>query len=411
MMRALRSWLARFALDRRGGIAVIFGLSVPVIAVLACAAVDLAAVNADRNTLQDTADSAALAAAKQLTLAADPTAVEQRAKDYVATQLAALSTSVSYTTGVDVATDRSSVTVKIDAIRTSFFANMLPPGGWKMHAEATAAPMGKRPLCVLATGSNTNDGIFLGGNSQMTAPKCLVHTNDHIAVAYSAWLQAGAVQAVSTAQGHITPVALIDAPPISDPFASLNMKPLLPLCTPLDLVYDVGVNVLAPGVHCGNITIQNGATVVLLPGDHYFLNGHMQMKQNSLLQGTDVVMIFDDKSDFQWSDGAQIRLEGRKTGKFAGFVIATTPANVHTFQISSDGARELLGTIYIPAAKLQILGSNNRIADQSAWTVIVAKQIDMNGSANVVINADYAGSSVPVPTGVGPSSDNVVLKH
>ena len=43
--------------------------------------------------------------------------------------------------------------------------------------------------------------------------------------------------------------------------------------------------------------------------------------------------------------------------------------------------------------------------------MIVAKQIDISGSANVVINADYAGSSVPVPTGVGPSVDQVVLRH
>ncbi len=403
--------LARFGRDRRGGIAMIFGLSVPVIAVLACGAVDLAAVNADRNTLQDTADSAALMAAKQLTLAADPAAVGQRAQDFVGGQLTNLSGQTTYTVTTTVATDRSSVTVAIDGVRASFFANMLPPGGWKLHASATASPMGKRPLCVLATGSATNDGIFMGGNSQITAPKCLIHTNDHITVGGTAWLQAAAVEAVSTATGHITPTALTDAPVVSDPFVGMNLSPALPLCNPLDLVFDVGVNVLAPGVHCGNMTVKKGATVILLPGDHYFLKGHMSMSENSVLQGTDVVMVFDDNSEFQWADGAQIRLEGRRTGRFAGFVIATTRANVHTFQISSTGARELLGTIYIPAAKLQVLGTGNQIADQSAWTVVVAKQIDIEGSANVVINADYAGSSVPVPGGVGPMPDRVVLTH
>jgi Flp pilus assembly protein TadG len=404
-------WLDRFARARRGGVAMIFALSIPVIAVLACGAVDLAAVNADKNTLQDTADSAALAAAKQLTLAADPAAVGQRAKDFVAGQLTKLSAETTYTVTTTVAADRSSVTVAIDGVRVSFFANMLPPGGWKMHAEATAAPMGQRALCVLATGTASNDGIFMGGTAQLSAPKCLVHTNDHIAVAGSAWLQAAAVESVGASTGHITPTALTDAPQIADPFASMDMKPPVSLCTPLDLVFDVGVNVLAPGIHCGNLTARAGATVVLLPGDHYFMKGHMTLANNATLQGTDVVMVFDDNSEFQWTDGAQIRLEGRKTGKFAGFVIATTRANVHTFQISADGARELLGTIYIPSAKLQVLGTNNRIADQSAWTVIVAKQIDINGSANVVINADYAGSSVPVPGGVGPSAQQVVLRH
>ncbi|MDB5433416.1 MAG: hypothetical protein JWP35_4532 [Caulobacter sp.] len=407
-----RAWLARFGIDRRGGIAMIFALGVPVIAVIACGAVDLAAVNADRNTLQDTADAAALSAAKQLTLAADPTAVGQRAEDYVGGQLSKLSAAVSYKVTTDVAADRSSVTVKIDGVRMSFFANMLPPGGWKLHALATAAPMGKRPLCVLASGDTAGDGIAMDGNAMVTAPKCLIHSNGHVAVQNSAWLQAAAVQSVGFANGHITPTPLVDAPPVSDPFADMNLKPLLALCNPLDLVFAIGVNILAPGVHCGNMTVGEGATVVLLPGDHFFLQGHLKLKENAILKGNDVVMVFDDKSDFQFSDGAEVRLQGRKTGRFAGFVVATTRTNVHTFQIDSTGARELLGTIYIPSAKLQILGTNSsRVADQSAWTVIVARLIQVNGGANLVINADYAGSSVPVPTGVGPSAQSVVLKH
>ena len=412
MWSRARGWLARFGVDRRGGIAMIFALSVPVIAVIACGAVDLAAVNADRNTLQDTADAAALSAAKQLTLAADPTAVGQRTQDYVGGELSKLSAAVSYKVTTDVAADRSSVTVNIDGVRMSFFANLLPPGGWKLHVSATAAPMGKRPLCVLASGDTAGDGIAMDGNAMVTAPKCLIHSNGHVAVQNSAWLQAAAVQSVGFAAGHITPTPLVDAPPVSDPFADMDLKPLLALCSPLDLVFTVGVNILAPGVHCGNLTVGQGATVVLLPGDHFFLKGHLKLQQNAILKGNDVVMVFDDKSDFQFSDGAEVRLQGRKTGRFAGFVVATTRTNIHTFQIDSTGARELLGTIYIPAAKLQILGTNSsRVADQSAWTVIVARLIQVNGGANLVINADYAGSSVPVPTGVGPSAQSVVLKH
>jgi hypothetical protein len=41
------------------------------------------------------------------------------------------------------------------------------------------------------------------------------------------------------------------------------------------------------------------------------------------------------------------------------------------------------------------------VADQSAWTVVVAKSLQLTGSPNLVINANYSGSSVPVPGGVG----------
>ncbi len=49
-------------------------------------------------------------------------------------------------------------------------------------------------------------------------------------------------------------------------------------------------------------------------------------------------------------------------------------------------------------------GIGTRVADQSAWTVIVAKGVQIGGTANLVINHDYAGSPVPVPQGVGPAT-------
>jgi len=82
---------------------------------------------------------------------------------------------------------------------------------------------------------------------------------------------------------------------------------------------------------------------------------------------------------------------------------------IYSFTISSSAARQLLGTIYIPSATLAVSGANNQVADESAWTVIVAKAITLAGSPNLVINANYAGSTVPVPGGVGPRSGRVTL--
>ncbi|HEY5105870.1 MAG TPA: hypothetical protein VII73_03745 [Caulobacteraceae bacterium] len=35
--------------------------------------------------------------------------------------------------------------------------------------------------------------------------------------------------------------------------------------------------------------------------------------------------------------------------------------------------------------------------------MVVAKAINLSGSANLVINSNYATSSAPVPAGVGPT--------
>ena len=123
-----------------------------------------------------------------------------------------------------------------------------------------------------------------------------------------------------------------------------------------------------------------------------------------------MVLVFDDKSNFNFIGNSQIDLQGLQgSSSYSGFVILTTRKNTGTFSISSDAARQLLGTIYIPSATLAVSGVSNRVADQSAWTVVVAKAVNVGGSADLVINANYAGSTVPVPAGVGPRGGSVML--
>ena len=397
--------------DRQGGIAMIAAIVIPILAVVGCGAIDLVSVSADRGSMQDVADATALAMAKQLGVAT-ASGISARADQFAREQLKEVADRATFTVTTSIAPDNSSLTVVIDGQRQSFFGNLLPPGGWRMHTQATAATLGRLPLCVLSSGANNQDIIHLTGQSRMSATGCLVQSNSDIAVNNQAVMTAGLAQASGSATGMITPAAQTGAPNIADPFASMSIKPPLNLCTPLDLVYDVGVNVLAPGVHCGNITVRNGAIVTLLPGEHYFEHGSLQMQQNSTLTGSDVTLIFDDSSSFAFDDTSVITLSGRRSGPYSGFVIATTRANTSTFEISSTSARQLEGTVYVPNAILNINGSGNSVANQSAWTVVVAKSIQMTGSPNLVVNANYAGSSVPVPGGVGPNvAGKVILTH
>jgi hypothetical protein len=48
-----------------------------------------------------------------------------------------------------------------------------------------------------------------------------------------------------------------------------------------------------------------------------------------------------------------------------------------------------------------VTGTGNNVANQSAWTVIVAQALQLQGSPNLVINANYSSSNVPVPAGAG----------
>ena len=73
--------------------------------------------------------------------------------------------------------------------------------------------------------------------------------------------------------------------------------------------------------------------------------------------------------------------------------------------IGDDGERveRLLGVVYVRNGFLGVTG-NGVAAEDSAWTVVVAKEVRLSGQASIRINADYDGSDVPVPEGVGPNA-------
>ncbi|HYD46596.1 MAG TPA: pilus assembly protein TadG-related protein [Phenylobacterium sp.] len=409
--------LSAFRADRRGGIATIFAIGAPVVAMFACGAIDLFAVHSSRTALQDAADAAALAAAKQIGMT-DEVGIKNRAEIFVRQQAASAAKDVNYTVASTIDVEASTVTVHIDGVRDSFFGNLLPPGGWKIKINSTATRVSQVPLCVLATGEDSGNKIDVKDQAQLTAPKCLVHTNSNMEVSNNGWMNTAIAQASGWAKGRISPEPQTDAPTIADPFAgmSISTDQACPLVDSLVLALsNIQLGGLLPpipvqpGVHCVNVTVQKNVTLRLQPGEHYFKKGDLQLLQNAKIEGQDVVLIFDKDAKFKFGDQSQINLEGRRSGDFAGFVIATTPENTNTFEISTTAARELLGTVYIPGAKLALSGTNTQVTDQADWTVIVAKAIEMTGSPNLVLNTNYQGSPVPVPAGVGPVGGEVRL--
>lgn len=74
---------------------------------------------------------------------------------------------------------------------------------------------------------------------------------------------------------------------------------------------------------------------------------------------------------------------------------------LRVFEILSDKARNLLGTFYTPNAQFSVR-SGKPVGDASAFTVIVARRVDLSASPRLTLNANYNDTEVPVPDGVGP---------
>ena len=219
----------------------------------------------------------------------------------------------------------------------------------------------------------------------------------------SARITAGAVRAAGAAKGMIYPPAIADAPTVPDPFIDLPIN-IPTSCINQNLQLNSGTTSLSPGVHCGNVQLTGYAQLVLSPGEHYFTHGSFDVQDFAQITGTDVVLIFKGQYNMNFKGSAGLWLEGRQSGIYAGFALITDRSFKGNFKVNSDNARRLHGTLYLPNAILDVSGTDNKVADRSPWTVVIANQIKVDGSANLVINTDYKSSSIPVPRGVGPNS-------
>ena len=389
-----------------GNVTMVVGISAPVVLFAVLGVLELSSIASERAHLQDAADAGALAGAGRLTMASNTSAGPGDTATRVTQQTAAdahITTTVSVQTTI--AADNSALTVNAQAVHKPIIDVL---GTQVITATATAENMGHTPLCVLQTGTSKG-GITLQNGARIRATGCAVHANEDIDVNSSAMIQADAIQAVGTIKGPVSPTGQAGAAVIDDPFASMNLQPPLAcLGIPLKIKEISGLVLpLLPGIHCEQYEIDKNATLILLPGDHYFMND-LNAHENAIITGDDVALIFGSTKKINFADKASVQLGARKSGPFAGFLIVTSRDNTQTFTIASDHVSKLLGTIYIPNATLDI-ETTGSVAQDSAWSIIVADTLLLKQNPNLVINTGYVGSGVPVPDGVGPNRSRPVL--
>lgn len=386
----------------------IAALAMPALLIAALGAIELALAIRTRAALQNYVDAAALAGAQAYAIDRSPATVE---RSRIQADKAADAVRPSWTVATSAQSDatKGAVTVSQEAGRDSLFGTLVSSTGLKLRVTATATTLlQKSPLCVLGMQQKGGSVVKLSSSAAVTAGGCLVQSNTDIDVAGSPGLRAGAVRSVGGARGSIAPAPVTDAPAITDPFASLGV--VIPAgCSDTDFSVS-GTTTLNPGVHCGKIKINGNDKLVLNPGEHYFVDTLIDVAGKGQIVGTDVVLIFKGKFDIGFKGQAFLSLEGRRSGPLAGFVLITDRSFSNALELSTDSARKLLGTIYLPAAELRVSGTGNKIADQSPWTVVVANRLRVEGSAELVINSNYFASAVPVPKGVATNVSSRLIQ-
>ncbi|WP_395781719.1 Tad domain-containing protein [Aquidulcibacter sp.] len=411
----------------RGNIATITAIALVPIAGAVAMAAELTMVSAERSHLQSIVDSAALAGATEMAIPSrDAVGIQAVAVAFASDSYSRSGSKTPVTFAANVNRYERTITVSAAGARQPMIG--IPGiGATNLSVSATAESLQNIPLCVLQTnyqppaktakflarvGVGAVTGFDLFDQAKIRAGGCLIHSNERIVANDRAEIEASRVQAVTDATGQINPTANVGALEIADPFTALNLNPKsMAGCQPLKRI-TIGAGqtyVMPPGVHCEKIDVLSNGILQLQPGEHYFF-GNLDFRDNASLLGDDVVMIFGPLYKFNFGGNTRVELSARETGPLAGFLIATHPTNYQSFTISSNNVRQLLGTIYIPRAEL-IISSTGSVAQESAWSVIVARAITMTNNPILVINSSYVNSGVPVPDGVGPTEATPRLKQ
>lgn len=415
--------MRRFGSDSSGNIALMALGVVAVSTFVVGGIVDYMSLSNQKQRLQGVADRTAIAAAQEL--------VVFKGSNGRVTSVAEAFVSANYDEKPQVTTariidDGKAVEITITAEPKTYFPGPIARGVKEIKVHAVAEVSGGGYVCMVGLSPNEDSTLDMHDKARVTATDCAIYSNsknkNSLRLANKARVKADLVCVAGGVSGPTSAVSpnepLTDCPPLLDPLRDRpEPKAGLLKCDHLltVLITKLSGNVtLNPGVYCGGINVKLGGKVKLNPGTYVMNNGTLTVDTGGSLEGENVGFFLTGLlSTIQFGPSSTISLTAPRTGDMAGMLFFEDRDRLLGLphRIASNNARKLVGTIYLPNNTLTI-DSTNPIADQSDYTVIIARKFDMKDGPELVLNTDYENSLVPVPDGVGNKSRPMVkLAH
>jgi hypothetical protein len=469
--RIFANGLAAFRIDRQGSVALIFGLSATVLVGLVGGGIDYARLSTRRSQLQAAVDAGVLAGGNALKLAASSTDSVRGVTEQTIRDAAKPPPDRAFGLRIEVPAEKTSVFARAEETVRLAFGGLIGLGAQTVSAQARVNVVGKMRLCMLTLDPAAAGAFNLQKNAQVTANACSLYANSSNAAGMVGGDNAMArADTICSAGGYLglranfAPPPQTGCPVIEDPLKDRPAPPVgscVALPPSANKRGDTSRNevdqsvMLEPGTYCGGLRITKKASVTLRPGIYVMKDGPLIVDQKGSVAGDGVAFYFTgDKAGLVFSKGSTVSLAAPTSGVMAGLLMfeertvnnpvdpvtgllalvgnvvggvtglvtdeeplpAPTPKALgltkpaRTYRIISDNARTMLGTIYLPAGRV-VIDANKPVADRSAYTVVVAQQVNLYEGPNLYLNANYDQTSVPVPKGVGPLSGKLMLSQ
>jgi hypothetical protein len=391
--------------SERGQTIVIVALSMTMLLSAAGIAVDMGYMRYERRLMQNAADSAAVAATAELNYG-----------DYVTAGQTDAATN-GFTNGVN------GVTVAINTPPTAgqfagqsnfveaivsqsvptFFMKAVGTSSVPVSARAVGHLWGS-PACIFALDPTATNAIKVTGSTNITA-ECGMMDDSNATQAFDKE-GSGAFTTTSngitggyteTGSGSISPAPVTSVPPQADPLSYLT-PPTVPTCTyPSQVNYTgSGTNTAMPGNYCGGIHQTGSNNLTFNKGTFIISGGSLNLNGSGTDTANEVTFYITGTASVSFSGSQTYMFTAPTSGSLAAILFFQSKSDTSAATVTGSATSQFNGALYFPGAQLSYNGSG----PLTAYTILVADTIIINGSASINDNYSSLPNGSPIKTSI-----------
>ena len=405
--------VAALAGDKRGIIAVMFALMLPLMLGFIGLGVETALWYKSHRDLQSAADAAAIAATYEVKSASD--AATRRAASLREAERHVFdesSSSDSFDINMPPTTgsyqgDANAVEIQLTKTVALMFSNWFLDSDVSLDTRAVATVTSSSEACVLALDTSSSSTLSSSGAATTTLTGCSLAVNSSHSSALT--LTGGAtftadcasiVGGITGSDQLITTCAnpQANALPVSDPYESVD-EPTSTGCDHTN--YSANNETLSPGTYCKGINFSGSVT--LNSGVYFIDAGTFKINSGATVtSASGGVTIFLTKQDSgpKYADvsingGATVDMSAQTSGDYAGLLFyqdddtPLSPPSTHT--INGGASIDLTGALYFPNGNVNYTGGAE--TGSGSCMQIVAQTVSFSSDAKMNINCSGSGMS------------------
>lgn len=382
--------------DRRGSVAVVMALVLPLVVGMVTMGVETGLWFAAKRELQSAADGGALSGAFEVQAKTGTAAIHQAAnRDALrnarnANPVPTIEINAPPLSGRYLG-DARAVEVIVRQPQTLLFAKMFL-GSLGVTARAVGRSGSPGDYCVIALEAAAASTAEFTGSADIDLGNCGIAANSShlqaLEVSGSAEVTALFAEMVGGYEVSGSGQLLVDeiitgSSAIDDPYADLDMG-VPGACS--EVTSYKNTTTISPQTWCGGVSFEANADVTFQPGVYYVKGGEFKVNGNATLSGSGVTIVLTDYSG-DWSrininGGAVVNLAAPTSGPFSGVVFYqdrdAPSTGSHTF--NGGATMELTGVIYIPRQEIKFSGGNET---GGGCTRLIGRIVTFTGNADI----------------------------